>query len=95
MSCCSAPTSRTGRILMAVLYLLPAVLFTDSALHYPGHATSAVLTRWMAAVIWWLIAVFWIWRLFRPARPSCRPDPALSVAPHEAKNESNPDDPAS
>ncbi|MDR3724761.1 MAG: hypothetical protein P4K83_09780 [Terracidiphilus sp.] len=94
MSCCSAPTSRTGRILMAVLYLLPAVLFTDSALHYAGHATSAVLTRWMAAAICWLIAVFRIWRLFRPARACCA-DPALSVAPHEAKNESDRVGPAS
>jgi hypothetical protein len=95
MSCCSAPTSRTGRIFMAVLYLLPAVLFTDTALHSAGHATSTVLTRWMVSAIWWLIAVFWIWRLFRPARHACRPDPALSISPETSGNPSAPDQPAS
>jgi hypothetical protein len=81
MSCCSAPTSRTGRILFTVFYLLPAILYTDSALSH-AHTTVSPLNRWLFAAFWWLFAAIMIWRLFRPAQPSCRPDPALSIAPH-------------
>jgi hypothetical protein len=87
MSCCSAPTSRTGRILFTVFYLLPAILYTDSALSH-AHTTGSPLHRWILAVIWWWIAGVWIWQVFRPASV-CRPDPALSISPDAVKNESN------
>jgi hypothetical protein len=67
--CCSnGPMSLGRRALLAALAWLPAIVFTDSALHYEGHGTGAVLTRWMAAGVWLLLAVVFTWRVFRPTR---------------------------
>jgi hypothetical protein len=84
---CAQPKPLRTRILLAICYLLPAVLFTCSALSH-AHTTGSPLHRWILAVIWWWIAGVWIWQVFRPASV-CRPDPALSISPDAVKNESN------
>lgn len=80
--CCSArPVSRRMRFLLAALYLLPAVLYTDQA--WNSTRSGAVFKCWFLAALWWLVAAIWFWRLFGPESANkCRPaDPALSIAP--------------
>jgi|GEM_PF-2073981 len=73
LCCSSAPESRLRRILKAVCAWLAALLFTDSAFHYEGHAASATLTRWMVSILWLLLALVFTWRVFRPAPGACVP----------------------
>jgi hypothetical protein len=58
-------------VVKAAVAWVAAVLFTDSALHSDGHGTSAVLTHWMAAVLWLLLAAAFTWRAFRPVQAVC------------------------
>jgi len=90
---CAQPKPLRTRILLVVCYLLPAVLFTSSALSH-AHSTGSLLHRWILAVIWWWIAGVWIWQVFRPASACC-PDPTLSISPETPGNPPGPDQPAS
>jgi len=84
MACCcnSSRNSRSQKIVIAVVSLLAAILYTDQALHYEGRGTAAALTRWMAAAVWSLLACMYLWRVFRSAKSVCgKPDPALSILP--------------
>ncbi|WP_420237274.1 hypothetical protein ACOBR2_16895 [Telmatobacter bradus] len=70
--CCSVnPPSRKGDIARALLALLAAILFTDSAMHSAGKNGEVSLLRWFLAGIWWLVVLLWAWRVCRRGRKRC------------------------
>jgi len=63
---CKAPPTRKTRISMAVIWTLCAVIWTDLAMH--GQHRGGL--QWFTAALYWLLAVIWIWQVFRPRKPS-------------------------
>jgi lysylphosphatidylglycerol synthetase-like protein (DUF2156 family) len=78
---CAAPRPLRTRILMAVCNLLPAILYTYSAIHHPQHGVWTPSSRWVLAAIWWFVAGIWGLQVFRPARTACAIEKPLSVVP--------------